>query len=287
MMSAHLPSITWASLLLWSLIVGGIGLGIYRLRKWPAVLVLLAALFVTPVAGELLVSLYRPIFYERTLIWASIPLYLLFAAGIVPHLAPVPPLSARATHLLAPGEPTTRRTALKTLFTICLLAILNTLSLYNYYAHFQKEQWDDAAAYVARHVREGDLILYHASWTQLPFDFYFETNRAVTEHGLPVDLFDRGILEPKMTVSDLSRLHELIQGQDRIWLVYSHNWYTDPQNLIPAALADKTCLVNRRVFHGLEIHLYHMPSSGFDAPCPMLVYYNHGSVLHCPTDAKG
>ena len=116
-----------------------------------------------------------------------------------------------------------------------LLVALNVSSLHNYISNHQKEQWDDAAQYVAQSVQDGDLILYHASWAQLPFDFYFDTDRAVTKHGLPVDLFDRGVLEPKMIRSDLPRLYELMRDHDRIWLVYSHNWYTDPQNLIPAA----------------------------------------------------
>ena len=57
-------------------------LGIVRLRKQPALIAFLAVLFLTPIIGEWLVSLRRPIFYDRTLIWATLPLYLLLAAGI-------------------------------------------------------------------------------------------------------------------------------------------------------------------------------------------------------------
>jgi hypothetical protein len=78
----------------------------------------------------------------------------------------------------------------------------------------------------------------------------------VEERGIPVDLFDRGILEPKMAPSDLPRLHELVQGRDRVWLIYSHNWYTDPQSLIPAALGAEMAVLERRPFYGLEVRLY-------------------------------
>jgi len=68
---------------------------------------------------------------------------------------------------------------------------------------------------------------------------------------VPVDLFDRGVLEPKMAASDLSRLRALIQGRERVWLVYSHDWYTDPP-----ALAEELDLLDRCKFHDLQVRLY-------------------------------
>jgi hypothetical protein len=78
----------------------------------------------------------------------------------------------------------------------------------------------------------------------------------VTEHGVPVDMFDRGILEPKMAESDLPRLRALVQGRQRAWLVYSHNWYTDPQGLIPLALEEDLALAGQWRFYGLEVRFY-------------------------------
>jgi hypothetical protein len=196
--------------------------------------------FITPIAGELLVSVRRPVFYDRTLIWASIPLYLLLATGIV----------------LVAEQRVRRR--LYAWAAVTSLVALNILSLHEYYAHYQKEQWDDAARYVAQHAEEGDLILFHATWTQLPFDFYFDPPHPVTKHGLPVDLLDRGVLEPKMTDQDLARLYELLRGRDRVWLIYSHDWYTDPQKLIPTALRDVGQLADQQPFYGLQVHLYNL-----------------------------
>jgi hypothetical protein len=78
----------------------------------------------------------------------------------------------------------------------------------------------------------------------------------VAEHGVPVDLFDRGILEPKMGERDLPRLRALIRGHERVWLVYSHDWYTDPQGLIPPALEEELDLRDRWDFYGLQVRLY-------------------------------
>jgi hypothetical protein len=189
------------------------------------------------VAGELLVSLRRPVFYDRTLIWATIPLYVLLAAGIA-AVRPKPCALAVATILVA----------------------ANCVSLQEYYVNSRKEDWKEAAAYVSQQARGGDLILFNASWVQIPFDYYFRgADKSVEEHGLPADLFDRGTLEAKMTREDLARLSELIQGRQRVWLVYSHNWYTDPQSLVPTALSQALEPAERRPYEGLEIRLYEGP----------------------------
>jgi mannosyltransferase len=234
-LSAHLPrqQMRWLDIV-WVFFAALLTLGIAALRRRPAVLALLLTQFLTPLFGELLVSVRRPVFYDRTLIWATIPLYVLVAAGIA--------ALRRRTLVLA---------------AVAFLIAANGLSLQEYYANFQKEGWKEAVATVSPQVREGDLILFNASWVQIPFDFYFrETGRQVDEHGLPVDLFDRGVLEPEMTPEDLPRLRELIEGRPRVWLVYSHNWYTDPQRLIPAALAETLTRVESRAYEGLEIQRY-------------------------------
>lgn len=220
--------------MVWVLYAILLALGIVRFRRHTALTAaLLLITFATPFAGELLVSLRRPIFYDRTLIWASIPLYLLLAAGLR-QLRYLP-------HILA---------------SLCII-LANFVSLRNYYVHFQKEEWDKAAAYVAEHVEPDDLILFNATWVQIPFDFYFRTyGRPVVKHGVPVDLFDRGILEPKMAESDLPRLRALIRGRERVWLIYSHNWYTDPQGLIPMALGQELELLIYKDFFGLQVRLY-------------------------------
>jgi len=212
-------------------------LGIVRLRKQPALVAFLAFLFLTPIVGELLVSLRRPIFDDRTLIWATVPLYLLLAGGVAQ-------LRYRPCIVVA----------------VAILITVNVLSLRQYYTFFGKEEWDKAAAYVGERVEKEDMLLFNATWVQIPFDYYFRyQNRPVTQHGAPVDLFDRGVLEPKMAESDLPRLRELISDKKRVWLIYSHNWYTDPKNLIPTALSQDLKQLDQRRFDGLEVRLYGVP----------------------------
>ena len=233
-LSAFLPPrIRWPEMV-WGLYAALALLGLVHFRRRPSRFAFLLVLFLTPFVGEWLVSQRRPIFYDRTLIWASLPLYLLLAAGIG-QLRYRPYILAAALMVLT----------------------VNGLSLREYYSHFEKEQWDDAAAFVAERVEPDDLILFNATWVQIPFDFYFRFyNRPVAEHGLPVDLFDRGILEPKMAEDDLPRLRALIRGHERVWLVYSHDWYTDPQGLIPPALEEELDMLDRWGFYGLQVCLY-------------------------------
>ncbi|MEZ4611140.1 MAG: hypothetical protein R2838_13000 [Caldilineaceae bacterium] len=68
--------------------------------------------------------------------------------------------------------------------------------------------------------------------------YYFRHYDTATElHGAPVDLFDRGVLEPKMTEADVPHLRALVADADRVWLVYSHEWYTDPDGIIRVSWA--------------------------------------------------
>jgi mannosyltransferase len=234
-LSAHLPrqQMPWLDAI-WVVFAALLALGVATLRRRPAVLGLLLTLFLTPLIGELLISLRRPVFYDQTLIWATIPLYVLLATGVT--------ALRRRPYILAAAA---------------ILVAANGVSLREYYVHYQKQGWREAAAYVSQQARPGDLILFNASWTQIPFDFYYkEAGMPLPEHGLPADLFDRGILEPKMASEDLPRLRELIRDRQRVWLVYSHNWYTDPHGLIPEALSRELAPAEKRYFEGLELQLY-------------------------------
>ena len=60
-------------------------------------------------------------------------------------------------------------------------------------SYFQKEEWDKAAAYVAQQVQPGDLVLFNATWVQIPFEYYFRHFETGAElRGVPVDLFIAG-----------------------------------------------------------------------------------------------
>ena len=217
------------------------GLGARTLRQTPARAVLLATLFLLPIVGELLVSLRRPIFSDRTLIWVTLPYLLLVASGMVWAVEAVGQRLARWRVGVGIGG-------------LALLLAVNGLALHTYFTYFEKEDWAEAAAYVAAEIEPGEMILFNATWVQLPFDYYFRHyTQDAPLRGLPVDLFDRGVLEPKMTEADLPYMRNLLTDQESVWLVYSHDWYTDPQGIIPRELEQQMTLVEQREFVGLQV----------------------------------
>ncbi len=228
---------------IWILYAGVLCLGLaHYLRRMPRFL-FLAALIAVPFLGELIVSIRRPVFTDRTLIWTTIPLFLVVAAGILQL-----------------------RFRLVILAVLAILGINNLFSAGDYYRSWQQEDWNNVAGYVANYVQKDDLILFNATWVQIPFDYYFRAyeeqySLQVEQRGVPVDMFDSGIPEPKMTDSDMPRLMSLLSGRSRVWLVYSRDWYTDtdPTGLIPQTLASGMKLIQQRDYYGLQVQLYGVP----------------------------
>jgi len=228
-------------MVMWILYALLLWLGLVHYRKGISRFLFLATLFAVPFLGELIVSIRRPIFLDRTLIWTTIPLFLMLAAGIAQL-----------------------RFRFLTIVVVGILATNNLFSAADYYRFAQKEDWSTAAGYVANFAQKDDLVLFNDAFGQIPFDYYFRKYEdlysiQVEKHGLPVDLFDSGIVEPKMTTNDIPRLLSLISGRERVWLVYSHDWYTDPMGLIPQTLASKMTLTRKRDFYGGQVQLYETP----------------------------
>jgi len=227
--------------MIWILYALLLCLGLVHYLKKTSQFLFLAALFAIPLLGELIVSIRRPIFLDRSLIWTTIPLFLVLVAGIAQ-------LRFRFLIILVLG----------------ILATNNLFSTGDYYRFTQKEDWSNPAGFVAKFVQKDDLILFNASQVQIPFDYYFKTYEdlyfiQVEKHGVPVDKFDSGIREPKMTESDIPRLLSLLSGHKTVWLVYSHHANTDPMGLIPQTLASVRKLIYTREFNGGQVLIYGAP----------------------------
>jgi mannosyltransferase len=233
LVSAHAPAGATVPLLVGAAVLVGLAAG--HLRHRPELLGLLVLLVVVPVAAELLVSLRRPIFYSQTLIWTSLPLTLLLGVGLR-QLRPRPLAAAATAALLA----------------------VNAVSLVAYYGAGDREDWRGAAAHVADRARPGEVVLFSAGWTQLAFGYYYRSTGGapVEMHGLPVDPFDRGVLEPKMTPADVPRLDRLTAGRPRVWLVLSHDGYTDPDRIVTDRLGQRLRVVEQHDLAGMRIQAY-------------------------------
>ena len=225
----------------WILYAPVLLLGLVHYRRSLSRFLFLATLVAVPFVGALIVGTRRPILLDRTLIWTTIPLFLMLAAGVAQ-------LKSRYLVIVVMG----------------ILVLVNTFSAGDYYRFVQKEDWYTAAGYVANFAEEDDLVLFSDTFVQIPFDYYFKTYEdlyaiQVEKRGLPVDLLDSGIVEPKMTTDDIPRLMSLLSARKRVWLVYGHNRDADPMGLIPQTLSSRMQLTRKRDFYGGQVQLYETP----------------------------
>jgi len=216
-------------------------LGLVYYRKQLSKFLFLVALFAIPFLGELIVSIRRPIFLDRTLIWITIPLLLLLAAGIA---------QLRFRFVIIAG--------------VMLLCTNYLFSVSDYFRFVRKEDWSTPAGYVAMFAQKDDLVLFNSNFVEIPFNYYFQPYEGlysiqVVKQGVPRDLFENGVLEPKMTEADVPGLISLLRGHRRVWLVYSHDDYTDPMGLIPRTLSTQMKLTQTRDFYGGQVQLYEVP----------------------------
>ena len=247
---AHLPGWMPATPLLILYAVLAL-IGVFYLRRKLAWALLLLSLMLTPFLGELLVSLRRPIFYDRTLIWTTLPFTMLMAIGIRGFVVGTY-TTARTSPAAQPDHKRVRQVIAAA--AAVTVMVVSAISIYTYYAYFQKEEWAEAADYVAQQIEPGDTIIFNATWVQIPFEYYFRHYDIDADlRGAPVDLFDRGVLEPKMTEDDIPALQDLVEGEEGVWLVYSHDWYTDPEQIIPRELRGLMKQTDQRAFVGLQV----------------------------------
>jgi len=232
--------------------------GVISLRRQKATAILLLSLFLVPIAAEVLISLKRPMFLDRTLIGATLTYYLLIAAGIRGVGRGLWPASA-----LEEQRPEGRgRWVRGVLFgaqatLIAVVVALTCFALKHYYFDYKKEEWATAARFVARRLQPGDVVVFNTALGQAPFEYYFrDYHKQVEMRGLPVDLAERRVPEPTMTAEDIPDARRLLQDRARVWLVYSHESYTDPDRLVWRVLREQMRPGETRGFVGLKVVLF-------------------------------
>jgi hypothetical protein len=223
---------------IWILFGVLIALGLVYFRKSPARLLLLVTLFALPFALELLVSLRQPMLETSTLLWTTLPLFLLIAAGIAR-------LKFRGLIFLMLG----------------LVATFNLFAASDYFRFIPREDWLTPAKAVVGRAEDGDIVLFNTNLAQIPFDYYtrpylYGAPAKFEEVGLPLDLQASGRADAVMTAADLPALNNLISGHPRVWLVYSQNSFTDPDGLIAKTLGEQMNLAESQEFYGGVVQLY-------------------------------
>ena len=186
-------------------------------RRWLAFVLIFS--LAAPL-GELIVSVWRPIFLTQTLIWAAVPICLAVAAGVL-SLRP----RATAAALVA-------------------LIVFAGFGLRSYYVLHDKEAWDQVAAYVDQRLQRGDAIVFSEEFLEIPFDLYHAAPQtySVPEIGLA------GTSDDTFTVLQETRTRK------RVWLIVSH-----PQpstDAVIASLEGAGRLTEVAGFTDVDVYLY-------------------------------
>ncbi|MBI5647546.1 MAG: glycosyltransferase family 39 protein [Ignavibacteriae bacterium] len=184
----------------------------------------------------LLISLWKPVFVGRALLWSALPLYI--AAGC----------------LAAPAARSWVRMAI-----VCAVAALQCVGLVAYHREYRKEPWREATTAVVRGAREGDLVLFHTPTGQIPFTYYAgDRARRLRLAGIPATLFDGG-WEPRMDAHAATAARARCARERRVWLVYTHFEYSDRGRLLPAALRENCVQEETRDFGPISVRSYSYP----------------------------
>jgi hypothetical protein len=164
-----------------------------------ALLWLLFWMFV-PLLGTYLVSLVRPIFQLRTVLTASLPLYLLVAWG----LTRVPKKQLNLG-----------------LFLPTLLVML--FSMFNFYFDpaYAKPAWREAAAYIHNQAQAGEVALHPSDGSYLPFLVYDPSLEHILLPGEPEIARINAPSQAIVTAVTAPRqdVDRAIQGRRQAWLV--------------------------------------------------------------------
>jgi mannosyltransferase len=217
-------------------------------KTWRYALIL--CWLIAPIAISLGVSQFKPIFGDRYLIICSVPLALLIAIGI---------------------SKISRRWIL--VASIVVVLGISGFQLSSYYQNFEKEDWRGATTYVLSETQKGDAIVFYTSYVSTPFSYYQEKAGAASEAPVSVPYFDPHIYTPtpvlnvpagysvggKMPPVDMA-LTSRLSGYDRIWLVISHEYFTNlgrdvQAQTIQNMLQEKYGISSEKDFNSIRIFL--------------------------------
>lgn len=178
----------------------------------------------TPIVSPFIIShLSQPIYQIRYTIVASSAFYLLIARGIC----------------------NVRNQYIKSI-AIVTVVILSLIPIREYYAEVDNEQWREVAEYIDTSAHNEDIVLFNASYSMVPFNYYSRSSRIVKK-GFPEK--DR-----KVDETNINKLLETVEHHDRIWVVLAHSG--DRKELIEKTLLMVCDLSYYKEYKNIKLYLF-------------------------------
>ncbi len=201
------------------LALGGLGLWSWKNdRRWIAFVLVFA---LSAPLGELIVSLWRPIFLAQTLIWSAVPITLAVSAGL---LCLRPRVGAIA---------------------LVALVLCTGFGLRSYYFLHDKEAWDQVSTYIDARVQRGDAIVFSVGFLQIPFDHYFSAPSGYSVKEVDALTGDPGDVFVALDETKTSR---------RVWLIVSHP--KESTDAVIASFGDAGQLLGLARFTDVDVYLF-------------------------------
>lgn len=172
-------------------------------KRRPDIAALLLWLFL-PVVVVFAISLVRPLFTDRYLIWIAPAFYLLVALGI----------AAWARHIRWLGAT-----------LLGLILVLNLQSIHIQITTPFKSDFRSAAAYVAARIQPGDLVIFQIPYVRYTFDYYYRGPAYTWADGLWTNA---GLSEAEADAA----MRGLTQSYRAVWLVESESAMWDQRELV-------------------------------------------------------
>lgn len=196
-----------------------------RLESIKQELLLLIWLFVSIVVPFIESKFMTPIYWTRYMIGASPAFYLLVAKGMG---------NLNRKWLFYP--------------VLIFIILLSSFGLQSYYKNDVKEQWREAADLVELNSMRNDVIIFCASYCQVPFDYYYQG-----------DLTELGIKKDIETGEIAASVDDAVHGKDRLWLVLSHGGQNAPLRFYLMSRYGSRSIIMAEYFVGIWVLLFDLP----------------------------
>jgi len=138
------------------------------------------------------------------------------------------------------------RQRVKLVLLSTLTALLLFAAITNIYQRESLEDWRGAADYILRESGPKDVVLLHASFTKMPFDYYAAGYIPTT--GLELVRNQPQLIPDTIQVTT--------QEYDRLWLVISHTKSIDPNGDVKLYMDRNYHLLEDKQFIDIEVYLY-------------------------------